>query len=438
MIIPSKHSGYQAGIRLYPGGGGDGSGGQGDATGNADPGSNPSTQTDSAGSFGGGRGGLLGNNAGGLFGPVNTGGLSGYVDPSGASPVAFDGGGYGSDSTGNNSVVKPITPTPVNPNPVNPTPVTPPPANSNIYKSQYQNYARPTTQFSTSLYGTQPMNSPAFNSGMSRGNINQTIGNFYQTNPKGYNADASSVLDFMRSNGLNREDFQSYGGLNNYGPQMSMPQAQTQQPFNPYTNSSQPYNRFYGGQSINYPQQQQQQYSPFGYQPQQQQYSPFSYGGGQQFVQPQMNNPFSYQPQQQQQFNQFRPGQSIEYPQQQQFNPYRQYEMSLGAYNPYQQQQPQQQQYNPFSYQQPQPPPPFMGMTSPVGQQPQQSFGGYEQIQGQQASNTPFGSALQQLKSTMPTSSGPSQAIYGRSAGARGTPNVMRRAEGGIVGMLKK
>ena len=392
MIIPSKHSGYQAGIRLYPGGG-DGSGGQGDATGNADPSSNPSTQADSAGSFGGGRGGLFGNNAGGLFGPVNTGGLSGYVDPSGARYGGFDGGGYGSDITSNNSVVKSVNPNPVNPTPVTPTPVTPPPANSNIYKSQYQNYARPTTQFSTSLYGTQPMNSPAFNSGMSRGNINQTIGNFYQTNPKGYNADASSVLDFMRSNGLNREDFQSYGGLNNYGPQMSMPQAQTQQPFNPYTNSSQPYNRFYGGQSINYPQQQQQQYSPFGYQPQQQQ-----------FVQPQMNNPFSYQPQQQQQFNQFRPGQSIEYPQQQQFNPY-------------QQQQPQQQQYNPFSYQ---PPPPQYG-------QPQ--YG--QPYQSQQ-------DLPQYSQPAIPTSSGPSQAIYGRSAGARGTPNVMRRAEGGIVGILKK
>jgi hypothetical protein len=472
MIIPSKHSGYQAGIRLYPGGsGGDGGGGGDSGTGMQGQGTTGSTGLygdSSTGSFtdagGGGSGGgglstssgsgfvssgngssgLLGNGPGGLFGPVNTGGLSGYVDPSGASPVSFDGGGYGSDNTSNNSTIKPVNPTPVNPTPVNPTPVTPPPVNSNIYKSQYQNYARPTTQFSTSLYGTQPMNSPAFNSGMSRGNINQTIGNFYQTNPKGFNADASSVLDFMRSSGVNREDFQTYGGLNNYGPQMSMPQAQTQQPFNPYTNSSQQYNRFYGGQSIEYPQQ--QQYSPFGYQPQQQQYSPFSYGGGQQFVQPQMNNPFSYQPQQQQQFNQFRPGQSIEYPQQQQFNPYRQYETSLGSYNPYQQQQynpyqqqqPQQQQYNPFSYQQPQPPPPFMGMTSPVGQQPQQSFGGYEQIQGQQASNAPFGSALQQLKSTMPTSSGPSQAIYGRSSGARGTPNVMRRAEGGIVGILKK
>ena len=391
MIIPSKHSGYQAGIRLYPGGGDGGGGGGGGVDPNAGEGGVTGLGTNAGGNNPAGGSGAAGfhSGPGGLFGPVNTGGLSGYVDPSGASPVSFDGGGYGSNNTSNNSTIKPVTPTPVNP-----TPVTPPPANSNIYKSQYQNYARPTTQFSTSNFG-----------------------DFGESGLLG----ASRALDFMRSNGLNREDFQTYGGLNNYGPQMSMPQAQTQQPFNPYTNSSQQYNRFYGGQSIEYPQQ--QQYSPFGYQPQQQQYSPFSYGGGQQFVQPQMNNPFSYQPQQQQ-FNPYQ-----QQPQQQQYNPYQQQQ-----YNPYQQQQ----QYNPFSYQQPQPPPPFMGMTSPVGQQPQQSFGGYEQIQGQQASNAPFGSALQQLKSTMPTSSGPSQAIYGRSSGARGTPNVMRRAEGGIVGMLKK
>ena len=35
-------------------------------------------------------------------------------------------------------------------------------------------------------------------------------------------------------------------------------------------------------------------------------------------------------------------------------------------------------------------------------------------------------------------SSGPSQAIYGRSSAMRGTPNVMRRAEGGIAGILEK
>ena len=45
-----------------------------------------------------------------------------------------------------------------------------------------------------------------------------------------------STLDFMRQKGINRDDFQSWGGVNNYGPQMSMPQMQS--PFNPYSNSS--------------------------------------------------------------------------------------------------------------------------------------------------------------------------------------------------------
>lgn len=513
MIIPSKHSGYQAGIRLYPGGGGDGSGGQGDPTGNADPSSNPSTQADSAGSFGGGRGGLFGNNAGGLFGPVNTGGLSGYVDPSGARSGGFDGGGYGGDinNNNNNTVVKKTQPTnttagtstidPNNPSlraigwaPYNQSgqyyntllqqgyagndirnalttqgkpisdsnyealvqnagmvsPTGRPMAGSDqftqpVYNSQYQNYARPSTQFSTSLYGTQPMNSPAFNSGMSRRDINNTIGSFSKANP---NADASTTIDFMRNSGINREDFQAYGGLNNYGPQMSAPSMQAQQSFNPYTNGPQ------------------QQYNPFSYQqPQSMGYAdPYSgratglgnrgsYGGSQQFVQPQMNNPFSYQPQQQQQF---RPGQSIEYPQQQQFNPYRQYEMSLGSYNPYEQQQ----QYSPFSYQQQQYNP--YQMQSPFSFQ-QPSYGGYggygggnfipdaplsegmvgtmggtgyDPVTGRMDLGTAGGSG--QYTPAPPRSSGPSQAIYGRSSGARGTPNVMRRAEGGIAGILKK
>ena len=34
------------------------------------------------------------------------------------------------------------------------------------------------------------------------------------------------------------------------------------------------------------------------------------------------------------------------------------------------------------------------------------------------------------------TSSGPSQAIVGRSSQMRGTPNVMRRAEGGIASLM--
>ena len=185
-----------------------------------------------------------------------------------------------------------------------------------VYNTSYQNYARPSTQFDVSTYGTQPMNSPAFNSGMSRGNINNTIENFYQTNPMGRNADISNTLNFMRDSGVNREDFQSWAGKNNYGPQMSMPSMQTQQPFNPYTNSS-------------------------------------GYGG----YMPQMQSPFSYQPSYQPSYQQ--------------------------QYNPYQMQ-------SPFNYQQPAAQPNY----------------------------------------------GPSQAIVGRSSQMRGTPNVMRRAEGGIASLM--
>ena len=52
MIIPSKHSGYQAGIRLYPGdgGGGDGGGGTPDA--------GPASGTDAGAGMTGGTPGL--------------------------------------------------------------------------------------------------------------------------------------------------------------------------------------------------------------------------------------------------------------------------------------------------------------------------------------------------------------------------------------------
>jgi hypothetical protein len=219
-----------------------------------------------------------------------------------------------------------------------------------VYNSQYQNYARPATQFDVSAYGTQPINSPLMNR-TSRNTVNTALNDFYNTNyrdnPNGVGM--GDTLDFMREKGINRDDFQTWGGVKNYGPQMSMPSAQTQQ-FNPYTNNS-----GYGGFG-------QQMQSPFSYQPQTQMQSPFSYQ--QQSYQPSYQQP-SFQPQQQ-------------------YNPYQQYEQSLGSYNPYQMQ-------SPFSYQQPTP---------------------------------------------QRTSSGPSQAIVGRSSQIRGTPNVMRRAEGGIASLM--
>lgn len=104
-------------------------------------------------------------------------------------------------------------------------------------------------------------------------------------------------------------------------------------------------------------------------------------------------------------------GQGNPYPQQQQpmqqqqaqFNPYtNQYQ------TPFSYQQPQQQMQTPFSYQQPQ----------------------YQQYQQyQQPMQQPVAQRM---------SSGPSQAIVGRSSQTRGTPNVMRRAKGGITSLLKK
>ena len=50
---------------------------------------------------------------------------------------------------------------------------------------------------------------------------------------------------------------------------------------------------------------------------------------------------------------------------------------------------------------------------------------------------TPFQQPMQQTQSPF-RSSGPSQAIVGRSSQMRGTPNVMRRAEGGITSLMGK
>jgi hypothetical protein len=223
-----------------------------------------------------------------------------------------------------------------------------------VYNSQYQNYARPVTQFNTSSYGTQPSNSALLNQ-TSRANVNNTLDKFYQENyrdnPMGVSM--SDTLNFMREKGINRDDFQAAGNINNYGPQMSMPSAQTQQPFNPYTNSSN-----YGGYM---PQMQ----SPFSFQ--QQNYQP-SY-------QPQTQTPFSYQ---------------------------------QSSYQPSMQ--------TPFSYQQ---------QSYQPTQLPAYVYDTIRDL-GQYKS--------QPVPQRM--SSGPSQAIVGRSSQMRGTPNVMRRAEGGIASLM--
>jgi hypothetical protein len=347
MIIPNKFNGFHGGVRRCFGGGGGGGGGDGAGDGTGDAGGGPggdagggntvntsiNTNTGNTGNttFNPNRGSITGMN----FTGGNTAGTStiprNNLNLQNMYGVPYNQSGQQYNAllqqgfTGND-IRNALT---TNGKPVSDSdygflvqdagmksPTGRPMAGSDqffqpVYNTSYQNYARPSTQFDVSTYGTQPMNSPAFNSGMSRGNINNTIENFYRTNPMGRDVDISNTLNFMRDSGVNREDFQSWAGKNNYSPQMSMPSMQAQQPFNPYTNSS-------------------------------------GYGG----YMPQMQSPFSYQPQ----------------------------------YNPYQMQ-------SPFSYQQPAP-------------MPQR------------------------------TSSGPSQAIVGRSSQMRGTPNVMRRAEGGIASLM--
>jgi hypothetical protein len=247
-----------------------------------------------------------------------------------------------------------------------------------VYNPQYQNYARPATQFDVSAYGTQPSRSPA-SATMSRSAINSKIGDFYNTNyrdnPNGVGM--GDTLDFMRQNGINRDDFQTWGGVQNYGPQTSAPSMQTkmQQQFNPYSNNS-----GFNGQLMT------AGYGGFG-----------SLAGGlSPFVtgqMPQTQTPQpSYQPQMQTPFN----FQQSSYQPQQQYNPY--------------------QMQTPFSYQQ-------------QSYQPTQLPAYvYDTIRD-----------LDQYKSQpvpQRTSSGPSQAIVGRSSQMRGTPNVMRRAEGGIASLM--
>jgi hypothetical protein len=256
-----------------------------------------------------------------------------------------------------------------------------------VYNSSYMNYARPATQFDVSMYGTQPVQSPASASGMSRGNINSTIGNYFQQNP---NSDINSTLPAMRSSGINRSDIQQFGGVNNYGPQMSMPsmQAQAQQPFNPFSNTS----GYGGGLPMT------AGYGGFG----------SRVGGLSPYVtgqMSQMQSPFSFQ---------------------------------QPSYQPsYQQQSYQPQMQTPFSYQQQSYQPSYQ---SSYGDTPE-TFGygaGYSSYGGNFGGGVNMYTPVTQqpTQPVAPRSSGPTSPIVGRSAGFRGTPNVMRRAEGGIASLM--
>ena len=357
MIIPSKHSGYQAGIRLYQGGGGGGAPAESSVQAPAAPvtvapPSNPwdtsAVNTEQGYNTLQSMKGVPWEKSGSGYNSLLNQGFTSDQIRSASTDM------YGKPSEANwSSMVQNAGMT---------SPTGRPVAGSDqfyqpVYNTSYQNYCRPASQLDVSTYGTQPVQSPASASGMSRSNINNAIGNYFQQNP---NSTMSDTLNAMRGSGINRTDIQSWGGVNNYGPQMSMPLAQTraQQPFNPYTNSS-------------------------------------GYGN----YMPQMQNPYS--------------------PQQPNYQP---------------------QMQTPFSYQQPSAMTPRPPMQPPVSQQNYQPS--YQPNYGPSALPAYVYDTIRDLNQykSQPVpqrmSSGPSQAIVGRSSQMRGTPNVMRRAEGGITSLL--
>jgi len=117
-------------------------------------------------------------------------------------------------------------------------------------------------------------------------------------------------------------------------------------------------------------------------------------GFGNQFM-PQMQSPFSFQPQFQSQMN-------------------------MGMQNPFSR--------NNFIPDAPLPEG-MMGTTGGTG---------FDPSTGRMDLGTAGGSGRFVSQPAAPRSSGPSQAIVGRSSQMRGTPNVMRRAEGGITSLMDK
>jgi hypothetical protein len=326
MIIPNKHSGYQAGIRVYPLGGGGGGGGESAPAPVAPPpprlpSAAPAPQFQTYGQ--GDRTGSLVQSGAGMR-PSSLDYSRPIFDPNYADNIT----GYEQSS----QFYQPI------------------------YQPQYNNYTT-TNPLGVSQYGT-PMTARSlvdsayagvgrYGSGNETNQVDPGGRRYWENslnsgtlNPQDFFNTFSGIVNQTRQNPNDRygQYYQNQTGYSgsDFGrgyAQQPMPQMQT--PFNPYTNN------FGGG-----------------------------FGGG---------------------FGGFGGG--------------------FGGFMPQQQFQPQfmPQQQSPFSFQQQFQPQMNMGM------------------------QTPFSSGMSQAPRT---SSGPAQAIVGRSSQMRGTPNVMRRAEGGIASLL--
>jgi hypothetical protein len=248
-----------------------------------------------------------------------------------------------------------------------------------VYQPQYQNYANPLTAFNVSSYGTNPGMSQSMQAATAPGAGG--IGPYYKqlqsyANLLSTQGDRNNINTLM-------EDMRTYG--------ISAQDLQNAASYNPQSPMQSPFNYSGGmggdGNTLT-PEiaRNLMQRSMMGGAPT----SEFAKYGGFDAVQSLYDASGG---------NYAKPTQLSTQPMQ--FNPYTN-ALSYSAgmpqmQSPFSYQRPQQQMQTPFSYQQP--------MQQPVAQR---------------------------------LSSGPSQAIVGRSSQMRGTPNVMRRAKGGIATLLKK
>lgn len=291
-----------------------------------------------------------------------------------------------------------------------------------VYQPQYTNYANPLTAFNVSSYGTNPGMSKSMREATApgAGGIDpyykhlQNYANLLST--QGDRNNINTLMDDMRQYGISAQDLQnafsynptsSGGGSNTLTPELArslmqramttgLPKSESDK-YGGYAAISALYNSYGGtrdavGQQVST---QPLQFNPYTNSP--------SYSGGSFPTQ----TPFSYQP------------------------------ATTQPQTPFSYQQPMQQQMQtPFSYQTAtgQPNKNYGLSYSAPMQLPQYVYDTIRDVDSYQSK------PVQAYQSTRPVSSGPSQAIVGRSSQIRGTPNVMAvaKAEGGIATLLKK
>ena len=241
MIIPTKYDGYQAGIRLYPGGmfggGGGGGGGGGDPAPPPPPPppwANLGVNTERGyNTLLAARGQPLDKTANAYNDLLGQGFNNQQIRSSADTVIGKQGDEYwnqmvqaaglqshtGRPMTGSAQFYQPIQ------------------------QQKYDNYTNPLTAFNVSNYGTNPGMSKSMQAATApgAGGVDpyykqlQSYSNVLSNMPGG--ADINTLLKDMRYYGISPQDLQAASSYTPSSYQQPMPQMQT--PFNPYTNQYQ-------------------------------------------------------------------------------------------------------------------------------------------------------------------------------------------------------